>query len=67
MKTFEIDGKTYATDAQTLDVLRSIVPDAKATGDASAVAAVMHLGLHTGCIVPLYWSKTLQRFVTIPE
>lgn len=67
MKTFEMDGKAYMTDQETLDVLRSIVPDAKATGDASAVAAVMFLGLETGRIQRLFWSQTLQRFVTIPE
>lgn len=49
-KTFEMNGKGYETDAETLNVLRSIVPAAKQAGDASAVAAVMELGLETGRI-----------------
>jgi hypothetical protein len=49
-QTFEMNGKAYATDLATLDVLRSIVPAAKATGDMSAVMAVMDLGLATGRI-----------------
>lgn len=49
-KTFEMNGKAYQTDAQTLEVLRSIVPAAKSTGDASAVAVVMELGLQMGRI-----------------
>jgi len=48
---FELNGKTYTTDNETLVVLRSIVPDAKATGDASAVAAVMASGMAAGRIV----------------
>lgn len=46
-----MNGKTYTTDAETLNVLRSIIPAAKASGDYSAVAAVMELGLKTGRIV----------------
>lgn len=49
-KTFEMNGKAYQTDAEILEVLRSIVPDAKASGDASAVKWVMELGLHMGRI-----------------
>ncbi len=49
-ETFEMNGKAYETDAQTLNVLRSIVPAAKATGDASAVAVVMELGIQMGRI-----------------
>lgn len=52
-KTFEMNGKGYETDAETLDVLRSIVPDAKAADDATAVAAVMGLGLAAGRIKEL--------------
>ena len=52
-QTFEMDGKAYRTDAETLALLREIVPAAKATGDASAVAAVMVAGLATGRIVEL--------------
>lgn len=48
--TFEMNGKAYQTDAQTLVVLRSIIPAAKSSGDNSAVAAIMSLGLHTGRI-----------------
>jgi hypothetical protein len=46
-ETFEMNGKTYETDLETLEVLRSIVPAAKSTGDTSAVTAVMSLGLKT--------------------
>jgi hypothetical protein len=48
--TFTMNGKTYETNAQTLEVLLSIVPSAKETGDCSAVAAVMGLGLKRGVI-----------------
>lgn len=48
--TFEMNGATYQTDAATLRVLRSICPSAKATGDSSAAAAVMALGLARGRI-----------------
>ena len=51
MKTFEMNGKTYQTDTETLNVLRSIVPAAKRTEDASAVTAVMTMGLMSGRIV----------------
>jgi hypothetical protein len=46
----ELNGKTYRTDAETLSMIRSIVPAAKASGDASAIQAVMSLGLSTGRI-----------------
>ena len=48
--TFEMDGVVYETDKETLAVLRSIIPAAKASCDPSAVAAVMHLGLKIGRI-----------------
>lgn len=48
---FELNGKTYTTDAETLNVLRSIMPSAKSTGDSTAVQAVMYMGLHTNRIV----------------
>jgi hypothetical protein len=48
--TFEMNGKTYETDNKTLDVLRSIVPAAKASGDMSAVMVIMDLGMETGRI-----------------
>jgi len=50
MQNFEMNGKTYATDKDTLEVLHSIIPQAKATGDYSAVTAIMGLGLKTGRI-----------------
>ena len=51
--TFEMNGKAYQTDADTLDVLRGIVPAAKAANDFSAVSVVMYLGLAAGRIVEL--------------
>ena len=50
MKIFEMNGIFYQTDDATLEVLRSIIPPAKETGDTSAVAAVMMLGLQAGII-----------------
>lgn len=50
LATFEMNGSTYRTDAATLAVLNSIIPAAKTTGDASAVAAIMGLGLKGGRI-----------------
>ncbi len=52
-QTFEMNGKAYATDRETLDVLRSIVPAAKAAGDMSAVMAVMDMGIATGRIIEI--------------
>lgn len=51
MMTFELNGITYKTDAETLSVLRSIMPSAKETGDSSAVMAVIFLGERFGRIV----------------
>ena len=51
--TFEMNGKGYRTDEETLDMLRSIVPSAKATGDSSAVMFAMDLGLAGGRIVEI--------------
>ena len=48
---FEMSGKEYRTDKETLEILRSIVPAAKETGDTSAVAAIMAMGIKTGRIV----------------
>ena len=53
MVTFEMNGKTYSTDQATLELLREIVPAAKATGDSSAVIAVMELGAKYGRIIEL--------------
>ena len=50
---FEMNGIAYQTDRETLMVLRSIMPSAKETGDSSAVAAVMGLGLHAGRIIEI--------------
>lgn len=50
MGTFELNGERYVTDAETLDVIRRIAPAAQSSGDASAVAAMMELGLLTGRI-----------------
>lgn len=50
MHQFTMTGKTYQTDKATVEVLRSIVPAAKKSGDVSAVTAVMSLGLKTGRI-----------------
>ena len=50
MKTFEMNGKAYQTDKETLELLRDIVPQAKRVNDFSAVIAVMELGEHTGRI-----------------
>ena len=51
--TFEMNGRAYRTDAETLALLRGIVPAAKASNDPSAVALVMELGLAGGRIVQL--------------
>jgi hypothetical protein len=48
--TFEMNGIGYTTDEETLNVLRSIIPQAKASNDFTAVSAVMTLGLQTGRI-----------------
>ena len=53
MARFTMNGTTYETDQETLEVLRSITPTAKETGDSLAVAAVMALGLKTGRIVEI--------------
>jgi len=53
MTTFELNGKSYSTDSETLSVLRSIMPTARETGDSSAVIAVMAIGEKTGRITEL--------------
>ncbi len=50
MKTFTLNGKTYQTDTETMRVLQSVMPGAKATGDSSAVIAMIELGKMTGRI-----------------
>lgn len=49
--TFELNGILYETTEDTLRVLRTIIPSAKATGDSSAVIAMISLGVHAGLIV----------------
>lgn len=50
-KTFEMNGKAYTTDAQTLELLRTkAVPAAKA-GNDKMLSYVMTIGLGTGRIV----------------
>lgn len=49
--TFEMNGKSYKTDEETLNVLRSVVPAAKASNDMSAVIFLMDIGQETGRIV----------------
>ena len=51
MKTFELNGKAYETDTETLEVLRSIIPAARTSGDGSAVQAVMAAGEMSGRII----------------
>lgn len=58
MKKFEIDNKLYETDEETLNVLKSIIPNAKQTNDTTAVFAVMHFGLLSGRIKEITAYKT---------
>jgi len=51
MMTFEMNGKSYQTDAETLNLLRSIVAAGKAANDFSAVAMMMEVGQMGGRIV----------------
>ena len=50
MTRFELNSDWYETDEETLQVLRSVVPAAKATSDPSAVIAMIELGLISGRI-----------------
>jgi hypothetical protein len=47
---FELNGKTYRTDTETVEMLRGLVEAAKATGDSTAVMAVLFLGIKAGRI-----------------
>lgn len=49
-KGLGIDGSVFETDAETLEVLCSIIPSAMTSGDASAVYAMMFFGLKAGII-----------------
>jgi hypothetical protein len=48
--TFELSGKYYTTDEETVKVLRSIIDSAKENNDSSAVIAVIELGIKSGRI-----------------
>ena len=48
--TFEINGKKYATDLETLKLMRVVVDSADKSGDNSAVIAVMIMGELNGRI-----------------
>ncbi|MEI3803133.1 hypothetical protein V6R85_01305 [Agrobacterium sp. CCNWLW32] len=48
--TFEMNGKSYQTDKDTLEVIRSVMAPAKASNDFSAVIAVMTIGEKYGRI-----------------
>lgn len=50
-KTFEMDGKTFRCDAETLEIVRTCVARVKAGADTSALFAVMHWGQKGGRIV----------------
>ena len=52
-QTFELDGKAYRTDLETLELLRSIIPNAKAKRDGSAVYAILIFGERAGRIVKM--------------
>ena len=54
MFKFEIDNKTYETDKETIEVLRSIIPSAKENNDTTAVYAVMYFGLASGKIKEIF-------------
>jgi len=49
-RAFELNGESFTTDAETLQVLHSITASARTAGDGSAVQAVVFLGLDTGRI-----------------
>lgn len=51
-RTFELNGHVYRTDDETADVLRSVVPGARESGDTSALQAVLGLGLSSGRVRP---------------
>ena len=50
-KTFQLNGLSYRTDAETLKVLRSVMPGAKKSGDSTAVQFIIFAGTKTGRIV----------------
>lgn len=52
-EVFEMNGKKYKTDTETLKVLNDIVPQYKETGDTSAIFAVMYFGSMNGRIIEM--------------
>jgi len=65
---FRIDGRTYATDAETLRVLETAYPRMIASGDGSAVICVMVLGLRAGRVraisppgSPVPWDEDVEE------
>lgn len=54
---FELCGEWYSTDRETVEVLSPLVEAARATGDSSAVMAVLSAGVHQGRIWPLVCSE----------
>ena len=50
-KTFEMNGRAYRTDAETLRVLRDQVQRFKTTDNPSVVIAILYLGMKAGVIV----------------
>jgi hypothetical protein len=51
--TFEMNGKGYRCTERILEVLRSVMPGAKASGDYEAVTWVMVGGEILGELAPL--------------
>jgi hypothetical protein len=52
-KTFQLNGIGYRCDAETLKVLNSVMPAAKASGDSTAVQVIIYLGIQAGRIEKL--------------
>jgi len=57
MERFELNGKVYKTDPETLEILKGLIPRAKQTGDNSAVIAVLTLGEMAGKITEIKTKK----------
>ncbi len=64
MQAFTLNGKTYTTDSETVAVLRSIIGSARASGDSSAVQALLALGITTGRIQPAPWYLRAEQLPT---
>jgi hypothetical protein len=50
-KTIKIEGRTYEAEGTTLRTLGKVIPQARASGDFSAVRSILEAGLATGRIV----------------